>query len=213
MITDPTRVGHSTRVPSDAAAQPLALPTRVEARARAHALDFNEVYDQLFDYVWRNARRLGVPEAQVDDAVQETFLIVHRRLPDFEARSSLRTWVMGILVRVASDHRRTLRRKSPHAQATGGLVDVDAVADDAVRPDEQMEHAEGMRLLHRLLDSLDDDKRTVLVLAELEQMTAPEIGDALGVNINTIYARLRAARRDFDQAVARERARDPWRQR
>ena len=63
-----------------------------------------------------------------------------------------------------------------------------------------------MRVLHRLLDELDDDKRTVFVLAELEQTTAPEIADALGIPLNTVYSRLRAARIEFDKALARHRA-------
>ena len=68
-----------------------------------------------------------------------------------------------------------------------------------------------MQRLHRLLDGLDDDKRAVFVLAELEQMSAPQIAEVLGENVNTIYARLRAARREFEQMVAREDARDEWR--
>jgi RNA polymerase sigma-70 factor (ECF subfamily) len=202
-------------VPTADAVQPLQPVAHAAAApsAVAQVLDFDTLYAQLFDSVWRNARRLGVPEAQVDDAVQEVFLIVHRRLPDFEGRSSLRTWVFGIVARVASEHRRTYRRKSPHARATGGVVEADDVAGETVGADDQLVRAEGVRLLHRLLDTLDDEKRTVLVLAELEQMTAPEIGEALGVNVNTVYARLRAARRDFEQAVARERARDERRPR
>jgi RNA polymerase sigma-70 factor (ECF subfamily) len=173
------------------------------------ATPFEEVYDQCFDLAWRNIRRLGVPEAQVDDAVQEVFMIVHRRLPEFEGRSSLKTWVCAIVTRVASDHRRGLRRKGAHQS---GAVDADTVADERSRdPHESAVRQEGVRRLHRLLDQLDDDKRTVLVLAELEQLSAPEIAEALGENVNTIYARLRAARREFEQSVAREQARDTWR--
>lgn len=169
-------------------------------------LSFDAVYDQCFDLVFRNIRRLGVPEAQVDDAVQEVFLVVHRRLGDFEGRSSLKTWVFAIVARVAKDCRRTVRRKSPP-----GAVDADTVPDEHADPETRTEQAEGVRTLHRVLDALDDDKRAVLVMAELEQMTAPEIAEALGENVNTIYARLRAARRDFDEAAKRERARDAWR--
>jgi RNA polymerase sigma-70 factor (ECF subfamily) len=179
--------------------------------AQDEALDFDAVYDACFDFVWRNARRLGVPEAQVDDAVQEVFLVVHRRLAEFEGRSSVKTWVFGILAKVASDHRRSVRRKSPHARSGGGVVDADSVPDEEASPDARMARSEGVRLLHKLLDELDDDKRAVFVLAELEQMTAPEIAEALGLNLNTVYARLRTARLDFDQAAQRERARDTWR--
>jgi RNA polymerase sigma-70 factor (ECF subfamily) len=176
------------------------------------ALSFEDVYEQHFDLVWRNIRRLGVPEALVDDAVQEVFMVVHRRLGEFEGRSSLRTWLFSIVARVASDHRRALRRKSPHTSSPDAAVDADSVPDErADGPDEAAAQREGVRLLHRLLDELSDDKRTTLVLAELEQMSVPEIAEALGENVNTIYARLRAARRDFEQLVARERARDVWR--
>ena len=47
---------------------------------------FEVVYDQYFDFAWRNLRRLGVPPAQLDDAVQDTFVVVHRRLAEFEGR-------------------------------------------------------------------------------------------------------------------------------
>ena len=170
---------------------------------------FVEVYDQCFDLAWRNLRRLGVPEAQVDDAVQEVFVIVHRRLPEYEPRASLRAWVCAIVTRVASDHRRTLRRKSPPADAS---VDADSLPDEGARdPEGSAVREEGVRRLHRLLDELTADKRIVFVLAELEQMSAPEIAEALAENVNTVYARLRAARREFEQLVAREQARDHWR--
>lgn len=207
--------------PSAFAALPRATPqVRGASGAGAAAtstleaaapLDFEEIYDTCFDFVWRNARRLGVPDEHLDDAVQEVFLVVHRRLADFEGRASVKTWLFGILVKVAADHRRAVRRKSPHARSAGGVVDADTVPDEAERADERMVQSEGVRLLRKLLDELDDDKRAVFVLAELEQMSAPEIALALGLNLNTVYARLRAARVDFNQFALRERARDTWR--
>lgn len=191
-------------------------PTRAvepQAQPRAAArLSFEAVYDEHFALVWRTVRRLGVPDALVDDVVQEVFLVVHRRLDDFEGRSSLKTWVCAIVARVASDARRSLRRKSPHTRSADAAVDADTVADeDAANPHERTARNEGVRLLHRLLDELDDDKRVVLVLAELEQLSVPEIAEALGENVNTVYARLRAARHAFEKAALRERARDDWR--
>ncbi len=185
--------------------------TAAEIRAMTKPLDFEAIYDDHFDFVFRNVRRLGVPEAHVDDAVQEVFLVVHRRLAEFEGRSSLKTWIFGILARVAADYRRSLRRKSPHLRSPGGVVEPDTILSDRDGPHETIERAEGVRLLHALLDELDDDKRVVLVLAELEQMSSPEIAESLGCNLNTVYARLRAARREFEQAAQRERARDTWR--
>jgi len=190
-----------------ASLDPAALPSPTAGVAGPPS--FAEVYDQCFDLAWRNLRRLGVPDAQVDDAVQEVFVIVHRRLGEFEGRASLRAWVCAIVTRVASDHRRALRRKSPPADAS---VDADSLPDEGARdPYDSALREEGVRRLHRLLDELTGDKRVVFVLAELEQMSAPEIAEALGENVNTISARLRAARREFEQLVAREQARDEWR--
>jgi RNA polymerase sigma-70 factor (ECF subfamily) len=173
---------------------------------------FEAVYEEHFALVWRTIRRLGVPDALVEDAVQDVFLVVHRRLGDFEGRSSLKTWVCAIVARVASDARRSLRRKSPHTRSADVAIDADTVPDERVPdPHDRTEHNEGVRLLHRLLDELSDDKRAVLVLAELEQMSVPEIAEALGENVNTIYSRLRTARREFEEAALRERARDGWR--
>jgi RNA polymerase sigma-70 factor (ECF subfamily) len=172
------------------------------------ALPFEDVYTQHFDFVWRNVRRLGVPEASIDDAVQEVFMVLHRRRADFEGRAALTTWLFRILVKVCADHRRTLRRKSPHARFPGGAVDLDAVPAGGDGPHEQVAQREAAAILHRLLDELDDDKRTVFVLAELEGLTMPEIAETLGLNLNTAYARLRAAHKEFERAVAREQARD-----
>jgi RNA polymerase sigma-70 factor, ECF subfamily len=194
--------------PDPAATQTTGAPG-YEGGASPGPPSFMEVYDQCFDLAWRNIRRLGVPDAQVDDAVQDVFIIVHRRLGELQAQTSLRAWVCAIVTRVASDHRRALRRKGSHADAS---VDADTLPDKGGGdPYDSALREEGVRRLHRLLDALDDEKRVVFVLAELEQMSAPEIAESLAENVNTIYARLRAARREFEQLVAREEARDNWR--
>lgn len=163
---------------------------------------FATLYEAEFAYVWRNLRRLGVSDSQLDDATQDVFLVVYRRLGDFESRSKLRTWIFGIVLRVASTYRRTAarRRTEPLDERTS---ETEPAGDDL------LERAQAGRLLRRLLDGLDDDRRAVFVLAELEQMTAPEIAAALGVNLNTVYSRLRTARRDINAALARYRTRSP----
>ncbi len=83
-----------------------------------------------------------------------------------------------------------------------------SIAATSMGPVEQCEKAEAARLLRALLETLDEDKREVFVLAELEQMSVPEIAAALELNVNTTHSRLRAARRGFEQALARHRARD-----
>ncbi|WP_437567417.1 RNA polymerase sigma factor [Sorangium sp. So ce542] len=184
-----------------------------EAADCAVALEFDAIYERYFDFVWRNVRRLGVPDCHADDAVQEVFLVVHRKLPAFEPRSTVRAWLSGIVARVAREHRRAYARKSPLARSLVPPLDPDEVESGAAGGDEALAQAQATRLLHALLEGLDDHKRAVFVLAELEQMTAPEIAEATGDNLNTVYARLRAARKEFEQGVARLRARDGWRSR
>jgi RNA polymerase sigma-70 factor (ECF subfamily) len=179
----------------------------VDRRERSGEEVFAEIYERHFSFVWRSVRRLGVAEASVDDAVQDVFLVVHRRLDDFEGRSSIKTWLFGIVLRVVKDWRRTDSRKR-RVGAGAGDGDLDSVAADGTQsPHALTEQAQAVRMLHRVLDSLDDDKRAVFVMAELEQMSAPEIAEALGVNLNTVYSRLRAARRAFNRGVDLERAR------
>src|SRR4051812_47456553 len=174
-------------------------------RVESEVLTLEDVYREHFAFVWRSAKRLGVRDASLDDVVQEVFVVVHRRLASFEGRSTLRTWLFGITLRVARDHRRAMKRKSPEA-----TVDPDTLRA-AGGPGESAEKNEAVRVLHTLLDELDDERREVFVMSELEQMTMPEIADALGLNLNTAYARLRLARQEFETALARHRARDEWR--
>jgi RNA polymerase sigma-70 factor (ECF subfamily) len=176
---------------------------------------FEDVYAEQFDFAWRSVRRLGVDASAVDDVVQEAFLTVHRRLADFEGRSSLKTWLFGIVLRVVRDHRRSLRRKP--AQLGGGAsidADVERVTDTTSQgPHERAVERQAVEALHAILDELDDERREVFILAELEGMTVPEIAEAVGANVNTVYSRLRTARRDFEAAVGRHQARDQWRTR
>ena len=163
-------------------------------------LVFEAIYGEHFRGVWRTLRRLGVADAQLDDAAQDVFVVVHRRLGDFDGRS-LRGWLYAIAVRVASDYRREAERRQVVPLA-------ESIADASPGPGRASELNEAVRLLHALLAQLDIDKRTVFVLAELEQLTVPEIAEALGANLNTIYSRQRAARAQFDTALRRHRERN-----
>jgi RNA polymerase sigma-70 factor (ECF subfamily) len=112
---------------------------------------------------------------------------------------------------VVRNHQRTTRRKG-FMQRADGQLEPDQLPDGR-SADQQtwVEQADTLRLLHGLLAELDDAKREVFVLAELEEMTELEIAEALGENVNTVHSRLRAARKTFDQALQRYRAQDAWR--
>jgi RNA polymerase sigma-70 factor (ECF subfamily) len=181
-----------------------------EAGAGVPALAFADVYDAAFPWVFRAARRLGVAQGSLDDVVQDVFVIVHRKLPTFEGRSSLKSWIYGITLRVVRDRRRTAKRK-PESLTEG--EELAAVPDAARDPQSDTLRREALATLLRVLDALPEEQREVFVLAELEELPAPEIAEATGINLNTVYSRLRAARKSFEAEAARLRARERFERR
>jgi RNA polymerase sigma-70 factor (ECF subfamily) len=142
-------------------------------------------------------RRLGVSASDVEDVCQEVFITVHRRLPTFEGRSSLLTWIYGICVKVAADHRKRLRtRRERMAEFAAEPIASSQLADPiAIR--------EARAKLDRILDGLEDSKRAVFVLYEIEELPMGEVATALGVPIQTAYSRLHAARAEVAAAIGR----------
>jgi RNA polymerase sigma-70 factor (ECF subfamily) len=158
-----------------------------------------EVYDAHFRYVWRCLRSLGVPDAALDDALQDVFLVVQRKLPEFEGRSEVRTWLYAIALRVG-------RRYRVRARSEERNVDIDEEHGSA-GGEAALEQSDRLELARRALGALDDEKREVFVLAHVEQMSAPEIASILTISVNTVYSRLRAARAAFAAEVRRIEAR------
>lgn len=183
---------------TDASAPPVPdTPAVMESAA------FAELYDQNVSYVHRVVRRLGVHEASVEDVVQEVFLTAYRRFVSFREESQLRTWLFGVVIRVVRLHRRTTVRAGLH-----GVIDrtahaeTERIADTTTsQPDDVAETRDAWRLLQRVLDQLDEDKREIFVLAELEELPVPEIAELLGLKLNTAYSRLRLARASFESAL------------
>ena len=181
-------------MPSSAAAEShVSRPVRLLEAPPS----FRDVYRRHYTFVWRSLLRLGVDESAVDDAVQDVFIVVHRKLDVFEGRAAVRTWLFAIARRIALRYRDRARRRAqdePEADTP----------TDRGRPDKALSCNETLQQLQDWLGELDEDKRAVFVLSEFEQMRAPEIASMLGANLNTVYARLRAAR----QHVARRARRD-----
>lgn len=175
-----------------------SLPAQAtELQQAADSRLFQTLYRDHFDFIFRNLCRLGVPRAQAEDALQDVYIVVLRRLADFQPGTSERAWLFAIAVRVASDYRRSQRRKG-----TDPWPEADLPASRAEDPFEGAARGEAVARLHACLGQLDDDKRAVFVMTELEQMSAPEIAAALQLNLNTVYTRLRAARQAFARAAA-----------
>lgn len=150
---------------------------------------FDAVFREHAPTVWRALRRLGIREADVEDLCQEVFVVVHRKLPEFEGRSSLKTWIYGIAVRVASDHRRRahVRREHATAEVPEERRSAPQLAD--------LEREQARAMLDAALATLDEDKRAAFVLYEIEDLSMPEVAEALGCPLQTAYSRLYAARK------------------
>ncbi|MEZ4411072.1 MAG: sigma-70 family RNA polymerase sigma factor [Polyangiales bacterium] len=172
-------------------AAPLTTPT----------LDVEAVYTAHVSAVWRFLRSMGVREGDLEDVCQEVFVVVHRQLASFDGRHPITTWLYAICFRAASSYRRkaSFRREV----VTDALPDAgqDASQTDAVA------RAQARRLLARVLEELDDDKRAVFVLYEIEEQPMSEVAAALGCPLQTAYSRLHAARAHVEAATRRLRLR------
>jgi RNA polymerase sigma-70 factor, ECF subfamily len=176
-----------------------------EAPADAPVLPtFARIYEDHFHAVWLTLRRFGVWERELEDACHDVFLVAHRRLVDFDTTRPLRPWLKGIAANIASEfHRRAQHRREIasddterdsgnrplHTPAMG--VSADRALDDKMR----------RALVLLALDRLDFDRRTVLVMHDIDGHAMPDIAFSLSANVNTLYSRLRAARVDFKAAL------------
>lgn len=161
------------------ASEPIALPS------------FDEVYASYFAFVWRILRTFGVAEAALEDAAQDVFVVVHRRLPEFEGRAAITTWLFAIARRVAGAHRRKEGRTEALDDQLASTADTFAA----------FSRAQAAATVMQILDTMDEDKRIVFALVELEQLSVPEVARMLELNLNTAYSRLRLARHAFELAV------------
>ena len=165
------------------------------AAVDAAGLDLAAVYRGHAAFVWRVVRRLGVADAALEDVVHDVFLVVHRRLAEYDGRAALTTWLFGIARGVASNHRRGLaraQRKLSVAEPPTGAAD----------PERSTEQAQVAAFVREFLQGLDEDRRLLFELADIEGLKVPEIAETLGMNLNTAYARLRAVREQLSRALA-----------
>lgn len=152
-------------------------------------------YRAHFVHVWHTLRRLGVASRDLEDAAQEVFIVAHRRLDTFDNARSVRPWLSGIAWRVASDERKRARNRREYV---GILAEPAGHSPDA---SEQLAAAQTRALVHRALAEIPEDQRIVFIMHELDGFSMPEIRDALDAPLNTLYSRLRLARRKFKAAA------------
>jgi RNA polymerase sigma-70 factor (ECF subfamily) len=170
------------------------------------SIGFKTVYRQYFDFVWASVRRFGVQPGEMDDVVQEVFIVIHAKLAALERPESLRSWIYGVVRRVASNHRRSLRTQIAAGIFVGTPYREIAESREPT-PFEPMKTNADIAILASLLDELDEPQREVFALVELDELTVPEAAEVLQIPVNTAYSRLRVARQAFEAAVARRRER------
>ncbi len=178
---------------------PAPRPSPAAVPAPAGPPRFDALYDEWFPHVVRWARLLGVPDRELEDVAQEVFLVVRRRLVDFDDRN-LAGWLFRITQRKSRDMTRTpwLSRLFGRAAA----AEIDDLPGDGATPIEALEGRERRRLVDRLCARLTEKRRTVFLLFEVEGYSGEEIAALLGIPLNTVWNRLHYARRDFAALVA-----------
>jgi RNA polymerase sigma-70 factor, ECF subfamily len=191
----------------DSLARAVGSPTGESAEPRPPTVvpPFPEIYRLYFEFVWSSARHLGVASEGIDDVVQEVFIVINAKLHTLQQPESLRSWIYGVVRRTVSSYRRT-RQSKPSAGVELERLET-VLGPGASTPLDAAEQTAQLELLSSILAEIDEPKREVFVLAELEEMTMPEIAEALEIPVNTAYSRLRAARAAFEAGLARRAAR------
>jgi RNA polymerase sigma-70 factor (ECF subfamily) len=165
----------------------------------AESLAFPDVYRKHFGFVWRTLRRLGVREADQKDVTQNVFLIVHRKLPGFEGRAKLTTWLFAICRRVVKDYFQSPAiRHEVLVDARHVAARVQTVGPAQLR---RLDAEELSKILEVVLDKLPEKLRTAFVLFELEEVSGDDIAQLLDVPVGTVRSRLRLAREAFQREV------------
>lgn len=179
------------QLPKDGVATESPCSKTAEERLRA-------MFTEHFDFLWRSLRRWGLSEDSADDAAQQVFMVLSRKLDDVREGSE-RSFLFGTAMRVASDIRRSAPKRREIAHADPGLD----LEDTRALPDDLLDQRRARLLLDDALESLDLELRTVFVLFELEEMTMIEIAELLEIPQGTVASRLRRARTEFQASVAR----------
>jgi len=159
--------------------------------------EFERWFETEFDYVWNALRRLGVREADLEDLVHETFLRVHRNRATYDPARPLRPWLFAFAVRVAAEFRRLSRNRLE----VPGLPE--APPDSSPNAEELLSRAEERGRVLAALEAVDWERRAVFVAVEIHEHSGPEVAEALGIPLNTVYSRLRLAREEFTAALRR----------
>lgn len=172
-------------------------------------IDAGELFRRHAAFVANFLARLGVIRTELDDVVQEVFMVAHRRGGFRPGPARPTTWLADIALKVNANRVRKQRRA--RVEARGETVE--RAADERASPAEALDHRRSVDRVQQALDALDDDRRSIFILFELEGESCESIASGLGIPVGTVYSRLHTARRKFrkahDRLLARERPRGP----
>jgi len=166
---------------------------------------FEALYEAHYAFVARTVRRLGVSQEAVEDVCQEAFVVIHRRLPEFEGRAKIQTWIYRIVAMTVLNQARTQGRKAPHSRGPGA-IDPAELAAAGPGPEASAGQVQAAELARNILMSMSEPKRMAFVLVELEGMSYAEAATSLEETFDTVRARVRAARVEFAQKARRLRS-------
>jgi RNA polymerase sigma-70 factor (ECF subfamily) len=183
----------------------MQASTQASAAAAGDRLDVDvlSIHAEHADFVWLTLQRLGVAPADIEDCLQDVFVVVHQRLGSFDGSSRMTTWLYGICIRVAAAYRRRAHRRR---EQTG--EEMDETVDEGESPEAAASRREAREHLQRVLDEMDIEKRALFVMFEIDEVSCEEIAEILGIPVGTVYSRLHAARKEFEAALRRVEARD-----
>lgn len=197
-ISEPPVSGERVLRATEDSEDEVLLTASPRALGPAEETRYRRMVEEHFDAVWRTLRGVGIPAADADDCAQQVYLVALHRLNAIEPNRE-RSFLLGTAVRIASNARRGRRRSREQADSEA----VDRERDERPTPEQQSDLRERRAILSRILEGMPDELRDVFVLFELEGLTAPEIGEAMGIPVGTASSRLRRAREHFRAQVAR----------
>lgn len=171
------------------------------ATAHASRPDFRSVFESELSFVWNTLRRFGVAERDLEDVAHDVFVVVNRRLAEYDPTRALRPWLFAIAVRQASDYRRLSRNRHEKLETDSTPADI---ADSSETAEEMLRRSEERNLARRALLAVPEERRTVIVLHDFEEVAMQDIAYALGIPVKTAYSRLRIGRTELIDAARRE---------
>ena len=179
-----------------AAPAPIGTPA-TPATPATPGLRFQDVYAREFTYVLHTLRRLGVAPGELEDVTHDCFIAIYRHFEAYDPSRPLRPWLFGFAFRVAADHRKLARHRHE------GREPAVEPTDPLPRPDQALEEEQLRSAMLAALDAMDFDKRSVIVMHDVEGMPVPEMARLLEVPLNTAYSRLRLARAELERHLVK----------